>query len=492
MKYSLLLLIAFIIPISYFVVNQYMLGNWANVILVLLICGLALAFRFGMDGIFIMALIVGFFIGYIKMALGSWVAYLLVDFLIASAITFWFLECLKNRLPIFPRTPLTRPIVLLIVYCLFELLNPMSPLLRSLAGLRSWVFYILLYFAGFYSFKSIRQMRLIYSILIILGVITAIYGIWQWYNPELIAGSGGYFAEYAESMRWTGAQGFILRPWSTFVMPGTFGSNMALVILIALSMLITQGTRLIFKILLIFCIGLMWAGLLVSGSRSPFVDLILGITVILFLMGRANISISIIIIIITIISVIGALYFLGFFILERFTTIFSFQEFVLKWAGPLQRGLRIAFKNPLGVGMGYTSGIPGFTSISVFKDLPTTSIDSGLGVAAAELGIPGFVIFVYFIFKIAIESLKTWKNTSSKQLRYLLLAPVSFCVIIAVTSVISAISASLPKSIYQWFLIGMLMKARYLPTPESEDDSINKNQDFLTHKVPYKHFDENT
>ena len=460
------------IALALFLIKQFMAGNWANIVFLLFIWGVIIAHPIDKDSIIILMLIAGFFVGYMKMAFGSWIAYLIPEFLLASAIIVWLGECLINRLPIFPQSPLTKPIVLLGAYCLVELLNPMSPLLRSLAGFRSWIFYLSLYFVGFYSLKDVRQIQKIYFFLILLGTVTAIYGIWQWYHPSLIAETGGYFAEYIESMRWIGEQGRILRPWSTFVLPGTFGTNMALVMLIAFTIFLSREIKFPLRLLLLPCLGLMGAGLILSGSRAPFVALFLGIGTILFLKVKTDIA-SISLLIVAMLAAVGSIYFIGTFLLERYSTILTPQGFFWKWALPLQRGFRIALVSPLGAGLGYTAGVPGYIRSSMLQELPTTNIDSGLGAAAAELGLPGFVIFVYFLAKLGIESIKSWKNITSESMKDLLLAPASYGVIITITSVIWLFNASLPKSMYQWFLIGMLMKAGYLSSSEFEEDSIH-------------------
>ena len=470
MRFHSFFFVLITIALACFLIKQFMVGNWANILFLLFIWGVIISLPVDKDLIIILMLIAGFFLGYMKMAFGSWIAYLIPELLLAFAVIVWLGECLINRLPIFPQSPLTKPIVLLGAYCLVELLNPMSPLLRSLAGSRSWIFYLSLYFVGFYSLKDVRQIQKIYFFLILLGTITAVYGIWQWYNPSLVAKSGGYFAEYVEGMRWIGQQGGIFRPWSTFVMPGTFGTNMAFVILIALSMFLSREIKPPFRLLLLPCMGLMWTGLLLSGSRAPFVALLLGIGTILFLKGKTDIvSISLV----AMLTAIGSIYFIGTFILERFVTISNPQEFFWKWANPLQRGFRIALVSPLGAGMGYAAGVPGFIRSSTLQELPTTNIDSGLGAAAAELGLPGFVLFIYLLTKLGIESIKSWRNIASESMKDLLLAPASYGVIITITAVISLFNASLPKSIYQWFLIGMLMKAGYLSSSEFEEDGMH-------------------
>ena len=54
-------------------------------------------------------------------------------------------------------------VLLLTLYCLFQFLNPEAPLLRSLAGFRSWLLYMWLLFAGYEMLHSSRQIRQMYG-----------------------------------------------------------------------------------------------------------------------------------------------------------------------------------------------------------------------------------------------------------------------------------------------------------------------------------------
>jgi len=469
LKFQPFLFVLIIIVSSIFLAKQCVESDWLSILFILSIYGIIISSLIDKDLIVMMLLTIGFFLGYMKMVFGSWTVYLIPDVLAASAIFVWLSERFTKHLAILPQSPLTKPIVILCIYCFIELLNPMSSLLRSLAGLRSWILYLFLYFVGFCSLRNVHQVKKIYLLLILLGTITAIFGIWQWYNPALFAQKGELFTQYSESSLWIDKQGHsIFRAYSTFVLPGTFGINMAFVMLIALSIVLSPKIKFIFRLLMIPCLGLMSIGLFFSGSRAPFVILFFGMSIILFLKWKVVTSVWILFIMASV--TIGSVYFIGSFIIERFSTILDPKEFFWKWAYPLLRGLSIALVNPLGAGLGYTAGIPEFVDDPRLKGFSTTNIDSGLGGAAAELGLLGFVIFVYFMVKLGIESIKSWKRLASGLMKDLLIVPTCYSIITVLASVIWQINASLPHSAYQWFLIGMLMKGKEI---EFGENSIN-------------------
>src|SRR5207249_1502671 len=82
------------------------------------------------------------------------------------------------------------------------------------------------------------------------------------------------------------------------------------------------------------------------------------------------------------------------------------------------------------------------------------------------LGFFGLAIFLLFLVQLARRPLQVWRQLPDGALKDLLLAPVTFSLVFALTSVITVISASLPFSIYMWLLLGMVFKAPYLPTEE--------------------------
>jgi hypothetical protein len=207
----------------------------------------------------------------------------------------------------------------------------------------------------------------------------------------------------------------------------------------------------------------MWAGIFVSGSRGSLVILLLGIGTIWLLKGSTNIR-TIVPLVLSILVAMVSIYWIGTYVMERFFTILDLKASFWKWAEPLLRGLRTAFVSPVGVGMGYTAGVPSFVDDPMLRELPTQNIDSGLGAAAAEFGLPGLAVVLYFVVKLGVESIKSWKILPSDSMKDLLIAPASYGVVNAITSVIWPLNASLPASIYIWFLIGMLMKASTLAT----------------------------
>jgi len=406
-------------------------------------------------------LIVAFFVGPLKLLGASWLAYLVPDSLAALVLLLVVCERTVVRKPLFALSGLTLPLVFLGAYCVLEMLNPEAPPIRSLIGLRSWLLYTAFYFVGLYTFRSVRQIERLYALLLGLGVVTGLYGVYQWkVGPQAFASWSEYYGEYAK-IAWSGRTGLVFRAFSTFVAAGTFAGNMGLVAMLAFSVVASETVPRRWRFAAVGAFVAAGAGIVVSGSRGPVVHLVLaGVVAFMLLPGfrsrlrggiAAGVSVGLVLFVVAL--------QIGSFVGQRFQTIFDPENFFWKWFGPLMSGFQVAAAHPIGVGLGYTAGVPRFVSAQLLRDLPTINIDSGYGSAAAELGFLGLLLFGYLAVKVGIEGVRAWKRLPPGRTRDLLLGPALFAATYPILSVIAQPQATLPSSIYFWLLIGMLMRA---------------------------------
>src|SRR5262249_27441610 len=162
-----------------------------------------------------------------------------------------------------------------------------------------------------------------------------------------------------------------------FVMPGSFAGNMALVMLLAFSVLVSRTYRPVERLIVAVAFAVMGAGIAVSGSRGPVAMLILaGLLALMFSPGVWR-KLTVFFKGFVVVAVaIGAIVFLiGPVVSERFATIFDPQAFFWKWFGPFSYGISLAKQHPFGMGMGFTAGVPKFISSPVIQGLATENID---------------------------------------------------------------------------------------------------------------------
>ncbi len=413
------------------------------------------------DPILWILLVGAFFLGPLKLLGVSWFSYLLPDCLAGVALFVIVWERIARRNPVFARSALTLPLVFLGAYCLLELSNPEAPLVRSLLGLRSWLLYLAFYFVGLYAFRTERQIERLYSVLLALGFVTAFYGIYQWKTgPQAFADWSEDYGRYAR-LAWSTKGGVVFRAFSTFVAPGTFAGNMALLMMLAFGVVASDAVPRRWRAAAAVAFVAMAAGIAVSGSRGPVVHLALaGVLMLALLSGfrsrikaTARMGMLVGIVILVVVIPVGSVF--G----ERFATILDPESLFWKWYRPMTGGIAIAFTHPMGMGLGYTAGVPSFMHDQFFRDLPTANVDSGYGAAAAELGLLGLLLFAYLAIKVGVEGLRAWRKLPPGRTKDLFVGPMLLAVTYPVVSVIAQPQATLPSSIYFWLLIGMLVRA---------------------------------
>jgi putative inorganic carbon (HCO3(-)) transporter len=423
--------------------------------------------------VLMLLLVVGFSLGPLKLLGTSWLSYLSADGLAIVVLVMTFGKRVLVRRPVFASSPLSVPLLLLGVYCILQLGNPVSPFIRSVLGLRSWLLYLGFFFVGLYTLRSVRQIEQLYVVLLTLGLITGAYGVYQWQvGPQSFASWSDYYGRYAK-LAWSAESGAVFRAFSTFVAAGTFGGNMALLMLLAFGVAASPRVTPRWRILAAVTFSVMGAGIAASGSRGPVAHLLLSAALALILIPGVwpRVGVAFKGAILGGVATLLVAFLIGPAISERFYTILDPQTFFWKWFGPLSYGIQVAQQHPLGMGLGYSAGVPQFIGSRVFQDLPTTNIDSGYGSAAAELGLIGLVLFTYFSFKVGVEGLRAWNRLPVGRLRDLLLGPALIAGTYPIVSVIIQPQATLPSSIYSWLLVGILMRAPTLETESDESDA---------------------
>ena len=420
-------------------------------------------------------LAVAFLIGPFRSGGRGWLTYILPDAIGLIAIAAVYSQSLANRRRLLQRSPLTTPIILLAAFCLFEMFNPTAPFLRSLAGIRSWILYLAFFFVGFHVVTSKESLRRFYWLLIVLGVTTALYGVYQWQGgPESLGVFGSKNVDYAEGLTWLPIEGeAVFRALSTFTAPGIFAANMAFLMALTVgaigSRYLTNWSRLISAV----AFAVMGLGIAVSGSRSGVVHLMM-MFLLLPIVGTSFSSRIRALVVGSLVAVLS-LWFIagrvGIVLSERFATIFDTDSIFELYLARMVHAAKVAVSNPLGSGLGYTAGIPRFIDSETLRGLPTTNVDSGYGSAAAELGLVGLIIFIYFAVKIGVWGIRAWKALPPGVTKDLLLGPALWAGIYPIFAIAAQPQAQLPSSIYFWLLIGALMGA-YMRTRTANENRL--------------------
>ena len=266
----------------------------------------------------------------------------------------------------------------------------------------------------------------------------------------------------------TALGGNVPRATGTFHNPNIFAVFMMSGVLPLLAVLLNyrlpKGQRLLFILSTIIGVG----GLLASFSRSSWVATMIGVMVILWLSGKLRYFF--ILIFASILLVLGLKEFVPFaeYIFERFISIFTlFSEFgsVGRTSSTARILLIVAslsmfFDHPL-LGIGWRAfpyvfpnyAPPGYPHWSYVNE-PHTVYTMVLG----ELGILGFIAFMWFIGRTLFLSLTRFWRMQDPYLRAVSIGLISTFVAFQVNQ---SFNGDLPNNMF-WFCIGMLFAVQRL------------------------------
>ena len=452
------------LPIAMILPAAVVLGMSPSVVLGLVVVLGVVALALEWEVLVALLIGAGFFLGPLKIGHGGWLAYAIPDTLGALVLVRWLAGELGQRGALIRSHPLLPPFLALAAYLLLQIVNPEAPFVRSVFGLRSWLMYTAFVFVGYAGYRGLDQIERLYRVLVLLGVVTSAYGIWQWrQGPAGMAALGGQYASYAETyglMPWETTEGGpIFRAISTFTSATSFALNTALPILVAASLVLSPRARWAGKLLAAAAIAFMGGAMATSGSRFGPAFLVGAVLVIGALYGSARILVLAVPLALLGVEIGAAITMDS--MSARFLTLLEPDTYFWKWFNPLVGGFMIGVDYPFGKGLGYAAGLPTFADADALRDLPagsTNTIDSGYGMVAAELGVIGLPIFLWFAVTVGIAGLRAWRALPVAS-RAMFLMPAVWAVIFPVFTLFAAPHASLPTSAYVWLLIGMFLRA---------------------------------
>lgn len=417
----------------------------------------------------IMASIVfGTFQSYLKDRIEGVLPYVLADAMFLLAILAW-LGTLAVR-----NTPLRGPgatvsiiltvVAIPIVYFLF----PGATLLVRMAGLRSWILFPMAALIALSAIRTVGQVRAYIGLLMGLCVVTALYGIRQYFaGPEVLLDIG-QLAQLRHGSTLTyllgsGRLGF--RAFSTFTFPAPFAAMMVFGMLLACgtvtSKLEKPKTRWIYG----FLIPLFFIGMTVSGTRSALIILALGL-VTLFWYRRLTL-IQMLLVPVGVIALHLVTVFTAGQLLDRYRTLLVEEGlFWLYVSAPIKTALTYLTIHPFGIGLGRTGiGVP----FAITQRMPTDYFvftDGDIGRAAVEMGLFGLVVLLLIVVAVVLyapPALRTLRG-SNADATALGIGPLLMAS--AVGIFIGSPLSSIPHGLIWWFLFGALMKLAMMRSQE--------------------------
>jgi hypothetical protein len=404
------------------------------------------------------AVAVGFFHGWLKIRFPSPATTFIYDAILIVALVLTYFK-MPARESFIPRGPIGNALKAFYLLCFLLLVMPWSPpFLIALAAIRGWCFATLMFCLGYRLTKSLPQVKGYCYVLILLGVITAVYGIRQ--SPEEVEKmiqEDEAFADRYGMQYYVSSTGRQLRRFSTFVSSGAFGSTLAYVSIFAIVLMTDPKTVRNERLLLFLSLVPIGYAIVLSGSRTSLVSLIFGFLVIAW-HRRSFFNWVVIPALFAIMLYVGAVL-TGGSAIERYQSVLDFNEVYQRNRIPTVAGWYYMLDGHLlGGGLGRSGySVPSFLPARLgFNDF--SSADGDLGRLIIEMGILGMVFFGQLIVVTVRETLRSLKRLADTPYSTVALASAA-CIVMAIGTFPSGSPfLGIPMGTLVWFFVGTLMK----------------------------------
>ena len=344
------------------------------------------------------------------------------------------------------------PFVLFTTYATAMMAAPSTHSIRlALAGFRTWILWIPIYYPAYVCFDNKESYLRLLRFVCYMSVPVAAYGIYQSImGYEHLAG----VPELAEAAKW-----YVGRATSIFNSPALFANFSSIAVFLSFGFVMYYKRlpqRLLFLAIAILAVG----GMMASGTRGAFLGSLVGLVVLVLMLRRRAL----------IITVLGlaALISLKWLLptvaetgTERIVENVSVEIVTQRLRIPFQRGWEELNKHPLGYGLATGTG-----SGRIFGKLRAHSLEHGqfrfieneIGRVIAEMGIPGFVFWVWMLYALMTKAIRTARSAPEDEDHYIFCAMVAPMVSMMVQLLIGGALYDAASGIYFWLFAAILAR----------------------------------
>jgi hypothetical protein len=407
--------------------------------------------------LFIVAIIIGFFHGWIKMRYRSTLSTFAFDIPLMAALAVTVLTR-SDKEPLFPKTDMSQALKLMVgttaLYGLLSLLIWDVPILAVLSAFRGWCAIPLVFLLGYHLATSVRQVEFYIWLVIVLGAITGLYGIFQTEDEikRLMALDPELEFRLRNSFYHT-EKGAQFRRFSTFVSAAVFATQMCYSVMFAFSRLSVKTCPWLERIPLLIMAGIMSYAVVLTGSRSSLGMLILalGFTVWYRRGGLQMLLVP---------AVLAVAIKLGSAATEgassgRFASALDGKQVWWRFFIVFQPAFEEFLTAPLGSGLGTSShGVPMFLLGQLAGKL--RPIDGDFGKLVVDMGILGLVTFLRMMW-IGVRDAFMWMSRlRDTPLSVISLPAGIFFVVAASNFPTGSPFLGIPFGAILWFFLGAL------------------------------------
>jgi O-antigen ligase len=399
------------------------------------------------------------FQGWLKDRIEGPLPYALSELFFIAAVVIWFGSLAVRHGSIRGPGPVPLVVLAAILVPLLYMAHPGSPLLIELAGLRSWAEFPVACLIALTVIKSPGQVRAYVGLILILCVITALYGIRQYQIGPAVALGSGALAQLRHGptvfYRIAGITDF--RAFSTFTFPAPFAGMMVFGILFATGIALSgRGTKRA-RVLVALLIPLFFMGITVSGTRAAVIVLMLGLMAVALYRG-----LGIRMLVLAPVAVaalhLGSLFTAGRAV-ARWQSAFLQEGLLWTYAyAPITIAGRTLAEFPWGMGLGRSGvGVP----FAIYQSYPQgyfRGSDGDIGRAAVEMGIFGLVLLLVLLIVLLPYAARATKALMHTRSGDVALGAGALILSNGILVLIGSPFSSVPHAIVWWFFLGALLK----------------------------------
>jgi hypothetical protein len=358
----------------------------------------------------------------------------------------------------FPKLPWVVPFAAFAVVYLGEVFNPHLPnILVGLVGVRTTLLYFLLVPVAYWFFDTRERVLRFFVFMAVVSVPVAAFGIVQYYmGPEWMAAMSPGFNRaifYAFGLN-PRPEDMYFRTFSTFVHTGAFAQYLVFLMLITLALWAIPRMR-SYRPWIAALFVLLFLAQLTTGGRSSMVYFVVAVAF-WFLMQRASVRFSPLLVLVPVLLV-GTVSIFGEGFVERYASLLDLdyvkERNMPLLTGWLQESMKVEW---VGLGAGYASTAARHVGVT---PLNISVVENGLAKVRFEAGLPGFVLFVSFVFALGVHCVRQALHVRDPQMRWFTTACAAYILVNLLSVSMGTPFDGSPTNTYIWFFAGFLARA---------------------------------
>jgi len=409
------------------------------------------------NALFMLAIVIGFFHGWLKVHVRSPITTFAFDIpiVISMAVTI----VTRGRAALFPSSPVGDALKFHTLICILYI--PASifiwdvPPLAVLASFRGWCIIPLIFLIGYHLATSIRQVEFYMWMVITLGFVTAIYGIFQ--SEEEVRKMMAMDPEFEFRFRnqfYSSNGSAQFRRFSTFVSSASFAGQLAYSTSFAFSRLSVRTCPLLERLILGTMAGVMAYAMMLTGARSGLLTLALAVAFALWY-RRGGVLLIFLPLTLLLAWKFGLKATDGV-AASRYASVLESDTIWLRFWIVLGPSWDAFLEAPLGTGLASSShGVPMILLSALKRVRP---IDGDLGHLVVDLGIIGVFSIVNIFYHGIRNSWKWMSSLRDTPISVISLPAGIFFIQAVVTFPIGTPFLGIPYGALMWFFFGALSR----------------------------------